>query len=202
MNTCWYLEHAPSANEALHLLDEATALGLNPHFPCPIPIPDEIQKKLVVIYPRYWGLDRETHTGQIVLNRNIQRPVEEILEILYFLRFPFCSIVPIAAYNWSDQLSMLANNTSFFNFRYIRNTRKLSLHARGLAGDVNPLLNPCFMDGVADPPGSFYDPHRPGTLTADSEVVMLFRAYGFTWGGDWENPFDPQHIEYPLKLIG
>ncbi len=184
----------------LHLLDEGIALGNDPFFPCPIRIPEEVQKELTVIYPVYAWVDGVSHVGQLVLHRAISERVRKIFEELLRRRFPIAGIVPIAAFNWDDECSMLANNTSGFNYRYKDKPGKpeLSSHALGLAIDINPFLNPCNRNGIITPAGACYDPDMPGTITEDSFVVDLFRAAGADWGGHWSGLFDPQHFEFSL----
>lgn len=196
----WLCEHAASANaEALHLLPETMALGDDPNFPCPLPIPWEIRRYLVVICGPYYSFDEDQHTGQVVVHRAIALDIVWILHQLCLMRFPIASMVPSAAFDWSDERSMMANNTSAFNCRYIAGTDRLSMHAYGLAIDINPVQNPCCSDGVWVPPGARYDPSAPGTITADSIVVALFRSCGWLWGGNcWKDgPFDPQHFFKP-----
>lgn len=184
----------------LHLLDEELALGKDPFFPCPHRIPVEIQKELAVIYPVYTWIDGVSHVGQLVVHRSIEERVRKIFSELLRRRFPIASIVPIAAFGWDDTCSMLANNTSGFNYRYKDKpgVKELSSHALGLAIDINPLLNPCIRNGVTSPEGAEYNPNMPGTITSDSFVVDIFRAAGADWGGHWKELKDYQHFEFSL----
>ena len=179
---------------------EDTALGLDPRYPCPRPIPREIIDDLVVISPGYWSLEHGVRTGQLALHRAIAPRVLRGLSRLCAGHFPIHSMVPIVAYGWDDVRSMQANNSSGFNYRFIAGTDRLSLHAHGLAWDLNPLWNPCCSDGfwVPDVP---YVPDAPGTLSRDFWVVRVFEDMGFTWGGRWHEPFDPQHFQMRLDQI-
>jgi len=199
----WYLQGLASATEeALHLVDNAVALGDDSNFSCPLPIPQEVRANLVVLLIEYISLDGAHHFGQLVVHKGIERAVREIFEILLFLRFPIANMAPISSYGWNDEASMAANNTSAFNYRNIDgdDRERLSWHAYGLAIDINPLFNPCLKDGTAVPSGAFYQPLRPGTITANSDIVALFRAYGFEWGGAWETPKDYQHFQFPHQF--
>lgn len=197
MSAVWYLKGLRRAHEgALQLLDAETALGKNPQFPCPLPIPDEVLEQLEVVAVPYFSFDGEVHIGQLVVHQLIVTPVRFIFSELARQRFPIASIVPVVAYGWSDERSMCANNTSAFNFRYIAGTRELSLHARGLAIDINPRQNPCVVHGVRQPRNGYYNIDDPGTIAKDSLVVRLFRQQGADWGGKWKEPFDPQHFEF------
>ncbi len=191
----WYLKHIAGARKkALHLLDDTLALMDNPRFPCP---PGILEAQVLCTVP-YFSFDGATHIGQLVVHRDLVKDVQWIFSELLRWRFPIWSIVPIVAYGWNDEYSMAANNTSAFNYRTIVGREKLSLHAYGRAIDINPRQNPCRSQGRWSPSGARYDSALPGTITADSFVVSTFRSRGFFWGGDWQEPFDPQHFYKPL----
>lgn len=57
--------------------------------------------------------------------------------------------------------------------------KPLSIHSYGLAIDINWDTNPVGKRG--DMP---------------DYVVVLFKKYGWTWGGDWKSPKDPMHFQY------
>jgi peptidoglycan LD-endopeptidase CwlK len=198
----WYLQNLVSAQgQALHLLDEATILGDNPEFICPLVIPREIRKDLVVLALEFFFED-VLHIGQMGVHRAIAHKVEHGFRYLAQARFPIASIVPIVAHGWDDMRSMAANNTSGFNYRYkVGSPDELSLHAYGLAFDINPFWNSCRSDGIWLPEGARYDEAVPGTITKDSWVATMWRDLGFTCGVDWQEPFDPQHIQMPLEAI-
>jgi peptidoglycan L-alanyl-D-glutamate endopeptidase CwlK len=188
----WYLEHASSASKkALHLLDPEIALMDHPKMPCPW----EIKKHLVVCELPYYSFDNDVHTGQMVIHEDLVERVRNIFGELAQRKFPIYSIVPVVAFQWSDVRSMMANNTSAYNYRYIAHTKELSLHAYGRAVDVNPMLNPCIEQGRPTPKGACYNPRIPGTITP--EVVRLFRKHGFSWGGHWGSPKDYHHFYWP-----
>lgn len=199
----WDLQHSASAQgQALHLFDEATAFGDNPAFPCPLPIPTEIRKELVLVSFEIFSGGQSLSIGQMGLHRAIVHKVKRGIDYLTKRRFPIASMVPIVRYGWSDLLSMAANNTSGFNYRYkTGSTTDLSLHAYGLAFDINPWWNPCRSQGIWLPEGACHDEAVPGTITKNSWVAQVWRDLGFTCGVDWEDPFDPQHIQMPLEAI-
>ena len=67
-----------------------------------------------------------------------------------------------------------------FNFRSKRTSAKFSTHSWGIAIDINPETNGM---GTA------------GNMNAD--VVEVFRAHGFKWGGDWTGKSkDPMHFQF------
>ena len=124
---------------------------------------------------------------------------EEIFKFIKDSRFPISKVVPISAYDWSDEKSTKDNNTSAFNYRFISGTRVISKHAYGLAIDINPLLNPYIKKGTSIPTGCIYDTTKAGTISSGSELVQEFKNRGWKWGGDWKNLKDYQHFEKRLK---
>jgi hypothetical protein len=38
-----------------------------------------------------------------------------------------------------------------------------------------------------------YKPGEKGTIESSSDVVNIFKKFGWSWGGDWKNP-DYQHF--------
>ena len=67
-----------------------------------------------------------------------------------------------------------------YNYRPKRQSDKLSTHSWGIAIDLNSETNRQGSDG---------DMH--------TEIVALFREYGFVWGGDWPGKSkDPMHFQY------
>lgn len=188
------------------LMDRTMAIGEHPRFPCPLSIPWAIRRHLVVLPIVFFSCAGNFRLGQLVIHQAIREKVVLGFSYLARARFPITSIVPIAAFGWDDERSMFADNTSAFCYRYKtgKNTGKeedLSLHAYGLAFDINPRRNPCRSQGVWIPEGARYDPEVPGTIARDSWVACLWRDLGFTCGVDWQEPFDPQHIQMPLSVI-
>ena len=156
-------------------------------------IPLGIKETLTIIEVTYISFDDLLHQGQILLHRNVATEIQEIFMELCALRFPIQQAIPIIKYDWDDETSMSANNTSAFNYREIHGTNQISNHARGLAIDINPLLNPCqAIDGTIQPATAIYDPSRPGTIKPDDEIVFLFTSRGWRWLGyrerkDWQH---------------
>jgi peptidoglycan LD-endopeptidase CwlK len=149
-------------------------------------VPDEIREELVVITVPYISFEGTSNEGQVVAHKKVLEELKEIFSELHALGFPIHRITPISAYGWDDEASMAANNTSAFNYRLIYGTQELSNHARGLAVDINPLINPyTARDLSIHPEGAEYIPARPGTFTAESAAVNAFLSRGWKWGGDW-----------------
>ncbi|MDQ7832389.1 MAG: M15 family metallopeptidase [Desulfovibrionaceae bacterium] len=81
-----------------------------------------------------------------------------------------------------------------FNWRTIAGTNRLSMHALGIAIDINPGRNP------------YWRHHRrPSDRLArrqsfPKEVMEAFEAEGFIWGGKWAE-YDIMHFEYRPELL-
>lgn len=98
---------------------------------------------------------------------------------------------------------MMANNTSAFNCRVVKGSRKLSAHARGMAIDVNPLYNPYVKTKngltIVQPEGGRAwvkrGDHVPYGIENGDLMLALFKERGWTWGGDWKSLKDYQHFE-------
>jgi len=69
-----------------------------------------------------------------------------------------------------------------YNFRTMRGSTKLSVHAYGAAIDLDPSQNP------------LGKPWEPGTGMIPKRVVDIFEDAGWQWGGRWHRP-DCQHFQ-------
>lgn len=183
--------------------DEVFARMKGKSFGTDCSVPREELRYLQVLHK---NLNGETLLGEIVCNRNIANDLLEIFRELYDISYPIERMVLIDEYGAQDVPSMQANNSSCFNFRKIAGSNKLSYHATGNAIDINPLYNPWVKkrdDGtvaVSPEEGRKYirrdnPAENPYLLTADDPAVKIFKAHGFTWGGDWTSIKDYQHFE-------
>jgi hypothetical protein len=95
---------------------------------------------------------------------------------------------------------MAADNTSAFNCRRAVGSAagSWSMHAYGLAIDVNPRENPYLLGGrVLPPAGRRYLDRtrvRPGMAVAGGPLVEAFASVGWSWGGAWSGSPDYQHF--------
>lgn len=166
--------------------EDATA-GIN--------IPQSILQSLILIDVQYYSFDDKLHQGQLLIHKSAEKDLLEIFEIIKEIRFPIEKAVPIVKYGWNDEASMKANNTSAFNYRKVRGSQIISYHSKGLAIDINPMLNPQIKRNLIIPESAVYDKSRAGTLTDTSRVVKEFRKRGWIWGGSWRSSKDYQHFE-------
>ncbi|KKQ87894.1 MAG: hypothetical protein UT12_C0032G0008 [Candidatus Curtissbacteria bacterium GW2011_GWC2_38_9] len=164
-------------------------------------IPESILNNLEFVRLPFYSFEGEVRTGEMVVCRDVVRDVREIFTLLLTAQFPIEKMKPLSCYGWDDELSMEKNNTSCFNYRKIYRSDRISIHAFGLAIDINPFQNPYVAhDGSIHPKDSVYAHNKSGTITRD--VVKLFESRGWRWGGRW-NPPDFQHFEKPLpRLMG
>lgn len=164
-----------------------------PH--CPIALQD-----LREVHLNYWGLDNKTHRGVLIVNKELATEVEQIFTIIYEHKFPIARMELIENYQGNDDLSMVANNTSAFNCREIKNKPgKYSQHTYGRAIDINPLFNPYVNKKKVEPPKgkNYLDRSKkfPGKIDKNSIVYKAFMKYGWDWGGRWQDVKDYHHFE-------
>jgi hypothetical protein len=146
----------------------------------------------------YWGFDGRVREGAIVVHRRVARDVVSVFRRLYDARFPLRRLRPVSAYRGSDDASMAADNTSGFNCRRVGGSSSWSMHAYGLAIDVNPVENPYVLGGRVLPPAgrAWLDRarERPGMAVEGGALVEAFAAVGWEWGGRWTSSRDYQHF--------
>ena len=145
------------------------------------------------------GYDGCVHVGEVIVNAKVANEVLEIFKQLYKIQYPIEKMHVMSYYHGSDELSMEDNNSSAFNFREVTDGGKLSMHAYGLAIDLNPKVNPYIKNHVVLPAnGQAYvnrDQSVLGMIKKNDAVYQLFTSYGWTWGGDWSSLKDYQHFE-------
>ena len=148
----------------------------------------------------YYDFNGVPQTGEMVCNASIAQDLLEIFEALFEAGYPIRSIRLVDDFGGSDDASMLADNTSCFNFRTVPGQTNLSRHALGLAVDVNPFENP-YIDsrGVVRPAEAacYVDRSQdfPHKIDRNDLCCRLFLAHGFTWGGAWVRSRDYQHFQ-------
>ncbi len=164
--------------------------------------PPKFKRRQEIIDVLYYSFDGKIHKGQLVIDERLAGDIQKVFRAALENKFPITSVIPIShgrffkngKWNEDDQ-SMLANNTSAFNYRTVTGGKSLSKHAYGFAIDINPVQNPYIKGNIVLPPNVVYDTHKPGTLTCNSPVVKTFINLGWTWGGNWESLKDYQHFE-------
>jgi hypothetical protein len=167
--------------------------------------PLEFKERQKIVDVLYYSFDGKVHKGQVVIERRLAADIREVFRVAFEARFPIKSVIPISHERFyrdgewnSDGQSMLANNTSAFNYRKVTGGKGLSMHSYGFAIDINPWQNPYIKGNIVLPEGAVYRPERPGTLTPYCPVVKAFKRLGWTWGGEWKSLKDYQHFEKVL----
>lgn len=160
--------------------------------------------ELNYVHILHYNFEGEISEGELICNSAIAQDLVEIFYELYTAEYQLERVLLIDYYDADDTTSMMANNTSCFNYRNIDDTDKLSRHAFGLAIDVNPFYNPYIRftkDGgqIISPESSEAYADRtqsfPYKIDADDLCCRLFLEHGFTWGGNWNSSKDYQHFQ-------
>jgi D-alanyl-D-alanine carboxypeptidase len=169
-------------------------------------------ERLSLIRFPYLGFDGSLHgDGEIMV---MDAAAENVLRIFTKLReigYPIAKATLINRYDGNDDASIADNNTAAFNSRNVAGTNALSLHAYGLAIDINPLQNPYVqrLDGkvtFSPPAGAAYAKRPTGPAEKDlrlgfaESIIDVFADEGLViWGGVWKNP-DYQHFQVGRSL--
>ena len=158
------------------------------HRGCPV-----WMSQLRVVTYRYYGFDRETHLGQIVVNAKVAEPISTVFAKLYRLRFPIRDGAFASTYGPDPDQS--GDVTASFECRNAAaspcsgnaTTHHWSMHAFGEAVDLDPRENPYVGCGMTrDKTALSYlkrSHHRPGMVTP--AVRESFASIGWGWGGAW-----------------
>lgn len=170
--------------------------------------PDIMLEDLRYLSILYYDFDHEIQRGELIVNESIAEDCLDIFQQLYQAEYEIASVKLIDEY-WTgdgastDTASVEANNTSAFCYRMTTSGKSLSNHALGCAIDINPRQNPYF--DYAEEQAVWYhngdelyldrSTEKDHMITEDDLCYQLFTEYGFTWGGNWDNPKDYQHFE-------
>lgn len=172
---------------------------------------DDLQityEDLSYVHILHYDFEGNSVEGELICNKAIAQDLTEIFYELYLNEYPLERVALIEHYNGNDDLSMEDNNTSCFNYRVVSGTSSLSLHAYGLAVDINPFYNPYITynkDGSMNiaPEGSDAYADRtadhPYMIDENDLCCKLFKEHGFTWGGDWSSSKDYQHFQKKVQ---
>ena len=149
--------------------------------------------QLRVVSYRYYGFDKQTHSGQIVVNMDVAQPVAKVFARLYSMRFPirdgaFSSVYGPHPWTSGDvTASFECRNAGASPCSGSATTHHWSNHAFGEAIDLDPRENPYVGCGMTrDKTAISYMKrswHRPGMVTP--AVRRAFASIGWGWGGSW-----------------
>lgn len=168
---------------------------------CTIPREDLRYLKLL-----HYGFDGEIHVGELMVNVKVAEEMIEIFTKLFEHKYEIEKMHLVDDYDADDFASIDVNNTSAFNFRTVIGGSSLSKHAYGTAIDINPQQNPyvTYRTGSAHWVHTNSDAYieradRDHMITHDDICYQIFKEYGYTWGGDWNEPKDYQHFEKAIE---
>jgi hypothetical protein len=158
------------------------------HRGCPVSL-----GQLRVLSTRYYGFDRKTHFGQIVVNERVARPLLRVFRQLYRLRFPIRDMQFSSVYGphpWQSgdvTASFECRDASPSPCSSASSTHHWSMHAYGEAVDLDPRENPYVGCGMTrDKTALSYlerSRHRRGMVTPAAR--RAFASIGWGWGGSW-----------------
>jgi hypothetical protein len=158
------------------------------HRGCPVSL-----SQLRVLGFRYYGFDRHTHIGHIVVNESVAHSLAKVFHRLYVLHFPIRDAAFASTYGAHPDRS--GDVTASFECRDAvpspctggSSTHHWSMHAYGEAVDLDPRENPYVGCGMTrDKTALSYlrrSWHRRGMVTP--AVVRAFASIGWGWGGSW-----------------
>jgi hypothetical protein len=160
------------------------------HKGCPVSRSD-----LRLLTVSYRDFKRRDRTGQLVVNTRAAHPLARVFRRLYAQRFPIRHMTLDDFYGPAGDRPADGDVTASFECREAvpspcnggTGTGSWSMHAYGLAVDVNPVENPYVGCGQSrDPKARRYrdrSHHRRGMVTA--RAIKAFRSIGWGWGGAW-----------------
>jgi len=168
------------------------------HRGCPVPL-----SGLRLLTVTHRGFDGRSHTGQLVVNRRAARPLARVFRRLYAARFPIHHM-RLADFYGPGRVPG-GDSTASFQCRQAvpspctggRGTGTWSMHAYGLAVDVNPVENPYVGCGMSRDPTAraFRNRRNRRRGMVGPRAVRGFRSVGWGWGGAWAgNTQDYMHF--------
>ena len=160
------------------------------HKGCPVALSD-----LRLLTVSYRDFERRAQTGQLVVNKTAARPLARVFRKLYRLRFPIRHMRFDDAYGPRGSHPRDGDISGSFECREAvpspcsggSGTGSWSMHAYGLAVDLNPVENPYLGCGRSRDPASrpYFDRSRHRKGMVGRHVVRAFRSIGWGWGGSW-----------------
>jgi D-alanyl-D-alanine carboxypeptidase-like protein len=157
---------------------------------CPVGL-----SSLRVLTVTHRGFDGRAHTGELVVNQAAAAPLASAFHRLYRLQFPIRHMSLAEVYGPKSSRPADGDVTGSFECRQAvpspctggTGTGSWSMHAFGMAVDINPGENPYVGCGQSHDPATL--PYRDRTRLrrgmVTPRVVGAFRSVGWGWGGAW-----------------
>ena len=162
---------------------------------CPVSLQD--LRYLTILH---YTPEGDVRKGELICNKSISNDLIDIFHNLYLAKYPVESVRLVDEFDADDDKSILANNTSCFNYRTVAGSTHLSKHAYGKAIDINPYYNPYIKYKTTDMSkviGAVYADRTkdfPMKIDHNDLIYKEFKKHGFKWGGDWNYDKDYQHF--------
>jgi D-alanyl-D-alanine carboxypeptidase len=160
------------------------------HVGCPVPL-----SGLRLLTVGYWGFDNRVHAGQLVVNESAAAPLAKVFRQLYELHFPIHHMRLADVYGPPKGRPRDGDVTGSFECRQAvpspctggSGTGHWSMHAYGLAVDINPVENPYVGCGMTRDKTalSYLDRSKVRRGMVTQAVVRAFASVGWGWGGSW-----------------
>jgi hypothetical protein len=160
------------------------------HRGCPVPL-----SGLRLLTVTYRGFDGQLHSGELVVNSRAAYPLKRVFRQLYRRGFPIRHIGFADFYGRPGDRPRDGDVTASFECRQSvpspctggLRSGHWSMHAYGLAVDLNPTENPYVGCGQSRDPATtrYHDRSRRRRGMVGTRVVTAFRSVGWGWGGSW-----------------
>jgi hypothetical protein len=163
------------------------------HKGCPVAF-----SQLRLLTARYYGFDRRTHWGRLVVNAQVAARLETVFAKLYAMRFPIHHMQFGDTYGSLKDLPKDGDFTASFECREAsaspcsgastnKTTGSWSMHAYGEAIDLNPVENPYVGCGMTRDKTalSFLNRSNVRRGMVTRAVIAAFASIGWRWGGSW-----------------
>jgi len=157
---------------------------------CPVGL-----SRLRLLTVSHWGFDGRSHTGQLVVNAAVAGPLAHAFRTLYGLRFPIRHMRLADMYGPKRGRPRDGDVTASFDCRQAvpspctggSGTGTWSMHAFGLAVDVNPVENPYVGCGQSRDSTArrYFDRSRHLRGMVTRRAIAAFGGVGWGWGGSW-----------------
>jgi hypothetical protein len=163
------------------------------HRGCPV-----VFSQLRVLSVRYYGFDRRTHWGKLVVNARVAAKLQTVFAKLYAMRFPIHHMQFGDTYGSLKNVPKDGDFTASFECREAsaspctgattnKTTGSWSMHAYGEAIDLNPVENPYVGCGMTRDKTalSYLDRSNVRRGMVTPAVLAAFASVGWGWGGSW-----------------
>jgi hypothetical protein len=160
---------------------------------CPVPLDD-----LRYLTVSFWGFDERFHTGELIVHESAAEDMVEVFRTLHEIRFPIEEMRVASRRDLNRPRTGDNNETGSFECRAATGSTGWSMHAYGLAIDVNTFHNPYVKGDLVLPElaTAYLDRRnvRPGMILPGDAVVEAFADMGWEWGGEWNTLKDYMHF--------